>query len=284
MARKLTIDLSTELAEGFAIDPFGVPLEVLSQVVIPASGRQLHPRQLMARADDALLPIVSSAYLACGLHSGDPLVIQRLVPELITNGITIGAHPSYPDLFDFGQHRVVMTEDELVSVFLYQLGALQGILRQFDQKIAYVKCHGALYFDVAEDTWACDALICAINIFDPEIIIVAPAGTPTMDRLRASGLRIAREGFADRGYDNTGRILARDHPQALHQNPDEIVAQVLNFVERGVVEAEDGSVIPLRVDTLCLHSDTPGAAETAHAIADALRKRGIAIAPMTTQL
>ncbi|MBT6492852.1 MAG: LamB/YcsF family protein [Deltaproteobacteria bacterium] len=279
MMQELTVDLSTELAEGFAIDPCGIPPHVLKQVVVPETGLRFHRRQTMERADDALLPVISSAYLACGLHSGDPLVIRGLIPTLLEKGVRIGAHPSYPDVFNFGQHRVPMTSKELVSVFLYQFGALDGILREFDERIRYVKCHGALNFDVADEDWACDAIVQAVRIFDPEIIIVSMACTPTMERLKASGLRIAEEGFVDRGYGTDGRILRRNHPKALHTSAADAVNQVISIVKDGVVEADDGSLVPMHADTFCLHSDSPGADAMAKALVDALRAENIQIKP-----
>ena len=280
MTQRKAVDLSTELAEGFAIDPCGIPIEVLKTIVIPETGLGFHSRQTMERADDVLLPVISSAYLACGLHSGDPLVIRRLVPALLENGISIGAHPSYPDVFDFGQHRVPMAPNELVSVLLYQFGALDGILREFDDHIRYVKCHGKLNFDVAAEDWACEALVRAVTLYNPDIIIVSPAGTSTMNSLKASGLRVAAEGFADRGYDSSGRILGRDHPKALHTVAADVADQVISIVKDGVVTAaDDGSTVPLHVDTFCLHSDTPGAGEMAKAVVNALRAENIQIKP-----
>ena len=275
------VDLSTELAEGFALPPGGIPIEVLNQVRLPETGRGFHPRQTMRRADNALLPIISSAYLACGLHSGDPLVIRQLIPALLDRDVRIGAHPSYPDIFNFGQTRVPMRREELVSVLLFQFGALNGVLRAFGERIRTVKCHGALYFDVSDEIWACDAMIEAVRTFDPDIVVVAPAMAPTLDRLRASGLRVAAECYADRRYDSNGRIVDRSHPRALLSNAEEAAAQIVNVVRSGFVVAEDGTQVPMAADTFCLHSDTPGAGEMGRAVVDALRAENIAVKPTT---
>ncbi len=275
------VDLSTELAEGFVLPPAGIPTDVLKRTVVPETGRSFHPRQTMERADDALLPIITSAYLACGLHSGDPLVLRRLIPTLLENDIRIGAHPSYPGIFNFGQDHIDMTADELVSVFLYQFGALDGVLREFGQRIRTVKCHGALYYDVSEEEWACAALIEAVRAFDPELIVVAPAVSGTLDQVKASGLRVAAECYADRRYGPSGRIVDRSHPRALLESAEEAAAQIVSVVQNGTVEAEDSTMVPMTADTFCLHSDTPGAGEMGKAVVDALRAENIAIRPAT---
>ena len=281
MSKTTAVDLSTELAEGFVLPPAGIPTNVLQRTVIPETGVGFHPRQSMKRADDVLLPIITSAYLACGLHSGDPLVLHRLIPMLIENGIQIGAHPSYPGIFNFGQDHIEMNQAELVSVFLYQFGALDGVLREFGQRIRTVKCHGALYFDVTEKEWACAALIKAIRAFNPEIIVVAPAISGTLEQVKASGLQVAAECYADRRYGSNGRIVRRNHPQAMVDSAERAAAQILGVVRDGMIEAVDGTMIPMTADTFCLHSDTAGAAEMGKAIVAALNAEGIEIKPTT---
>tara|TARA_A100001037_G_scaffold224223_1_gene202151 strand:- start:249 stop:1103 length:855 start_codon:yes stop_codon:yes gene_type:complete len=281
MNKKVTVDLSTELAEGFVLPPAGIPTEVLQQTVIPETGVGFHPRHTMDRADDVLLPIITSAYLACGLHSGDPLVLRRLIPTLLENEIQIGAHPSYPGLFNFGQDRIEMSQEELVSVFLYQFGALDGVLREFGQRIRTVKCHGTLYFDVTEKEWACAAMIQAILAFDPEVIVIAPAVSGTLDQVKASGLRVTAECYVDRRYGANGRIVDRSHPRATLESAERAVAQVLGVVRDGTVETVDGTMIPMAADTFCLHSDTPGADAMGKAVAAALNGEDIEIKPTT---
>lgn len=277
MSEKTAVDLSTELAEGFVLPPAGIPIDVLQGTVIPETGVGFHPRHTMERADDVLLPIITSAYLACGLHSGDPLVLRRLIPTLLEKDIQIGAHPSYPGLFNFGQDHIEMSQEELVSVFLYQFGALDGVLREFGRRIRTVKCHDTLYFDVTEKEWACAALIEAVRAFDPEIIVVAPAVSGTLDQVKASGLRVTAECYVDRRYGPNGRIVDRSHPRATLESAEKAVAQVLGVVCDGTVETVDGTTIPMSADTFCLHSDTPGAAAMGEAVAAALQAEKIDI-------
>jgi UPF0271 protein len=278
VSQQKRVDLSSELAEGFALPPGGVPTEVLSQLELPGSGRRFHPRHAITRSDDAVLSVISSAHLACGLHSGDPLLLRRVVQRLIARKVQIGAHPSYPDVFNFGQDRIAMSSDELLSVLLYQFGALAGILSEFGEKVRHIKCHGALAFDIAYDSQACDALIKAIRIFDPSMILVAMAGTPSVARARAANVPVIEEGFIDRGYDADGRLLPRDHPKALIEDVGSAVRQFIAMARDGKVIAADGTAVPLRPRTFCLHSDTPAAAAFATAISDALVREGFKLA------
>jgi len=272
--------LFVQSCRGFALPPAGIPTSVMTDLVLPESGRGFHARHTAERFDEQVLPVISSAHLACGLHSGDPLMIQRLVPSLTARGIQIGAHPSFPDVFNFGQDRIRMTPDELVAVLLYQFGALQGVLKAHGEWVRHVKCHGALYFDIAEEAWACDCLIAAVKAFDPAIILVLPAATPSVAQARAAGLTVVEEGYADRGYGRDGRILPRDHPKALIASAEDAARQVIGMARDGQVTADDGSPVPLSARTFCLHSDTPAAGVFARAIAEAVRRDGIDIKPL----
>jgi len=277
----LAIDLGTELGEGFALPPGGVPMDILAGLTLPENGRGFHRRHLLERFDDEVVPVISSAHLACGLHSGDPLVLRRTVASLVARGVQIGAHPSYPDVFNFGQNRVAMSHDELVAVLLYQFGALQGVLAQFGEKVRHVKCHGALAFDVAYEGWACEAMIEAIRTFDPSMALVAMAGTASVAQARAAGLRVVEEGFADRGYDTHGRLVPRNHRKALFEDPRDAVRQVVAMARGTPFPAADGTEISLPSRSICLHADTPAAGKFARAIRDTLAAEGIAVRPLS---
>jgi UPF0271 protein len=277
MKQNLTIDLSTELAESFALPPAGIPLQVINTLILPPDNRTFHPRHSMVRVDDDLLPVISSAHVACGLHAGDPLVMHHTIEKLVHHGVQIGAHPSYPDVFDFGQRRIEVTHDELVSVLLYQFGALQGVLGQFGHKVRHVKCHGALSFDVAYEDWACAALIQAIQHFDPTMTYVAMAASPSVAQAKAAGLHVIEEGFADRGYDRCGRIVPRNHPNALLTDASAVVAQVVAMASGTGLITVDGSIIDLPAQSFCLHSDTPSAGKFARQLVAALQSKGFRI-------
>ena len=279
------VDLASELAEGFALPPFGLPRAVIDGITVPETGERFHPRHAMPRFDDDVLDCISTAYLACGLHSGDPVMLSRVVPDLVARGIAAGAHPSYPDVFHFGQQRVDLADDALEAVILYQFGALAGVLRPFDRRVEAVKCHGALMFDVAADERVCRTMVRAVKTFDPEMIHVIQAGTPGLDWARDAGLRVAAEGFIDRGYGRDGTILPRSHPRALHAEPAAAAAQLLGMVcQRRLVSADDGTQLPFAAETFCLHADTPGAGAMGATVRTALDEAGIEVRPLRTIL
>jgi UPF0271 protein len=173
---------------------------------------------------------------------------------------------------------------ELVAVLLYQFGALQGVLAQFDRRIEHVKCHGALAFDVACEAWACEAMVDAIRRFDPTLILVAMAGSQSVEQAKAAGLRVIEEGFADRGYDRNGRIVPRAHPKALLKDIDEVKAQVSAMAAGLPMPTVDGGVVTLPASTFCLHSDTPSAGVFATQLRTALEADGVQIRPISALL
>lgn len=275
----IAVDLATETAEQFFLPPLGVPLDDLKRLQL-SSGDTLHPRHLQMRSDDEVLPYVSSVHLACGLHSGDPITMARTASVLHAKGVELGAHPSYPDLFRFGQHRVGLSSEDLTSVILYQFGALAAVLRSFNAKIDHVKCHGALAFDISYEEQFCEPMIAAVRAFDPNMIVVFMAGSPGLQHAKAKGLRVASEGYIDRGYDEHGRLVPRGHPQALVKNPALAGRRAVNLVCDRYVESVDGKKVQIEVDTLCLHSDTDGAGRIASAVFMALQQQGVEIRPL----
>jgi UPF0271 protein len=274
-----TVDIATETAEAFVLPPAGIPLTDLRTIRL-ADGRGVHRRHLQARDDDAVLPLVTSAHLCCGLHAGDPVAIGRVARALAARGVALGAHPSYPDLFGFGQVRMALAPEDLEAAVLYQLGALAGVLRGCGATLAHLKCHGALAFDMAYDEAVCDVMTAAVRRFDPALVMVFMAASPGLERARGQGMRVAAEGYIDRGYDRSGRLVPRDHPQALVSDPAAAARRALELVCEGRVTCVDGERIPLQVDTLCLHADTAGAGPIARAVVDALVARGVVLQPL----
>ena len=275
-----TIDIATELAEGFALPPFGIPLDDMKKVTLAGNGARLHARQLLPRFDEEVIPFITSVHLACGVHSGDPVLIRRVASDLKSRGAQLGAHPSYPDGFGFGQKRIELTDDELEAVLLYQFGALSAVLDGIGARMAHVKFHGALSFDVSYEERFCAVMAKAVKKFDPEMIVILMAESPGLAFGKAKGLRVASEGYVDRGYDRTGRLVPRDHPQAMLTKPEEAVKRIEELVCEGKVTCVDGSRINLPVDTVCLHSDTAGAGVIAAAVAAALKNRGVTAAAL----
>lgn len=279
-SQALLIDINSEMAEGFDLPPCGIDLATLESIALPGSGARFHARHGMARFDHEVMPYVSSVSLACGAHSGDPLVLQRTIPTLVMRGIKIGAHPSYPDIFRFGQHRIDMDPSQLEAVILFQLGALGAVLKAHGERIQHVKCHGALQTDVSYDPTVTKAMVRAIRAYDSEIVLVLMAGSPCVAVARDLGVTVAEEAFLDRGYGVDGRIVARNHPAALLKDPHEAATRTVRMVLAGEGTSVDGVHFALRADTYCIHSDTPNVSALITAIDRALRESGVQRRPL----
>lgn len=231
--------------------------------------------------DAALMQVISSANIACGLHAGDPLVMAQTVALAAQAGVAIGAHPGYPDLQGFGRRTLELTPTELEAFTLYQLGALAAFTRAQDVPLVHVKPHGALYNVVARDTARAAALVRAVAAFDRQLIVVTLPDSALAHAAQAAGLRVAREGFADRAYRPDGTLVPRSEPGAVLHNPTQVAVRAVQLVTEGTVTACNGETIPLPIETLCLHGDTPGAARLAAALRSALEAAGVTIAPLT---
>lgn len=276
MAR--AVDLNSQLAEGFVLPPFGVPLQQMETLSIASTGERWHERHSARRED--VFPFITSASLCCGLHSGDPLLLRQAAQEAIGRGIALGAHPSYPGVFFYGQRRLELSDGDLEAVLLFQLGAAAAVVAGIGGKLRHVKCHGPLSGDVSYDERICHVLIRAIRAFDPGLIVVCNAGSPGLEWVRGAGIKAAGEGYVDRGYDAAGRAVPRDHPRALLTDPQEVRERTREMVVDGHVTCVDGKRIPLDVQTLFLHSDTPGAAALGAQVAATLRDCGVVLKPM----
>lgn len=227
--------------------------------------------------DEALVRLVTSVNVACGFHAGDPLTIRRTVRLALDAGAVIGAHPGYPDLVGFGRRALEIAPDELEAAVLYQVAALDGIVRAEGGRLAHVKPHGALYHRAASDPASAAAVTRAIMRVDERLRVVGPAGSALLSAAAGLGLPTAREAFADRVYEADGRLRARTQPRALHAEPAAAAAQAVSIARDGVVVANDGSRLSVEADTLCIHGDTPGAPAIARAVRDALVAAGVAV-------
>ncbi|QSA99125.1 LamB/YcsF family protein [Methylococcus sp. EFPC2] len=225
--------------------------------------------------DDELLELVTSANIACGFHAGDPDVMAETVRLASARGVAIGAHPALPDRQGFGRRNMAISPSEAHNLVLYQLGALEGFVRANGARLAHVKPHGALYNQAAGDRSLADAVAAAVRAFDPGLILVGLAGSCLIDAGLAAGLRVAREGFADRRYEVDGSLTPRSRSDAVMHDPAEAVAQVVNMVVKNTVITRDGAPIPITVDTICLHGDTAEAVLFAQRLRAELKTRGI---------
>jgi UPF0271 protein len=231
--------------------------------------------------DEAMLRVVTSANIACGLHAGDPPVMARTVASAKRNGVATGAHPGYPDLQGFGRREMKLSPDELEAFILYQIGALAGFCHAAGVPLVHVKPHGALYNTIAREADLAAAVARAVSTFDPNLVVVTLPNSALEQAAHALGLRVAREGFADRVYRADGTLVPRSEPGAVIQDPVQAAERAVRMVTRGEVETTDRRIIPLRVDTLCIHGDTPGAAHIAAQLRAALEAAGVQVVPLT---
>jgi UPF0271 protein len=232
--------------------------------------------------DAAMLDVVTSANIACGLHAGDPLVMQTTVALAAWKGVAVGAHPGYPDLQGFGRRAMALPPAELGATVLYQIGALAGFARAAGAPLIHVKPHGALYNVAARDQAVAEAIVRAVTAFDSTLIVVTLPNSALLYAARVAGLCVAREGFADRAYREDGSLVPRSEPGAVIHDPAQATARAIRMVTRGEVEAITGKVIPLHIDTLCIHGDTPGAVGIAATLRTALEAEGAVVAPLNT--
>jgi UPF0271 protein len=228
--------------------------------------------------DQEILDSVSSINVACAWHAGSAEEMLTLVRAARLRGVAIGAHPGFPDRAGFGRKEMNLPLSSVRAGLLYQIGALDGIVRAEGGTVAHVKAHGALYNQAARDPELAHCIARAIRDFDPRLKVMGLAGSVFIEAVRAEGLIALEEGFADRGYTSDGRLVTRGTAGALIDNQSAMLAQVLSMVKTGTVIAQDGALCQLHVDTICLHGDGPHALEFAKAIRARLRQEGIEVA------
>jgi UPF0271 protein len=231
-------------------------------------------------SDEALMGLITSANIACGYHAGDPLVMDRTVRLAVEHGVSIGAHPGFPDLVGFGRRAMQLTPEEIENAVLYQVGALAAFAYSANSELTHVKPHGALYNMAAKDVELARAVVRGIARAGADLIVVGLAGSTLIDAAQEAGARVAREGFADRAYEADGSLRSRKLEGALIHDPEAAADQAVRMARDGVVVAYSGEAVPLQVDTLCVHGDTAGAIEIVRAIRQRLAAAGIDVAPM----
>ncbi len=227
--------------------------------------------------DDALMPLVSSANIACGYHGGDPGTIHRTVRLAQLHDVAIGAHPSYPDLQGFGRRDMQFTPQEVYDIVLYQIGATEAFVRTAGISMHHVKPHGALYNRASRDQEFAEAITHAVYYFDKRLMLYGPAGSALEYAALAMGLPFCREVFADRTYRSDGSLTPRSDVGAVIRDVGQCVRQVEEILMTGMVTTIDGMMIPLTADTICLHGDGSHAIAFAAAIRKALTDHGIRI-------
>ena len=227
--------------------------------------------------DSALLKIIKSASIACGAHAGDPNTMHQLVTEAAAEGVSIGAHPGFNDLWGFGRRRIDMRPRDLEYLVAYQIGALQGMAAYAGAKVTHLKPHGALNNMAAEDLELALAIGRAMKTIDRDMIYVALAGSQMERAALELGLPLAREGFCDRLYDDDGNLTSRKLAGAVIKDPDLVRQRVVNIVLNDEIVSRNGKKLKLRLDTLCVHGDEPTGVIVARAARAALEAAGVRI-------
>ena len=225
--------------------------------------------------DAALLDIVTSANIACGFHAGDPDVMAKTMAMAVEKGVGIGAHPGFPDLRGFGRYRMYLPLDQLANAVRYQLGAAQAMAKSAGGDVRHLKLHGALANMCAEDLDMALACYRAALGVAPDIIIMVLAGTQQQKAVEALGCAYAAEIFADRAYNDDATLVDRALPGAVIHDAEHAAQRMVEMVQEGAIIAESGLRIKTRIDTICMHGDTPEAVEIARKVRDALSKAGI---------
>ena len=234
--------------------------------------------------DAALMRIIKSASIACGFHAGDHTTMHRTVMLAQQQGVSIGAHPGFNDLWGFGRREIRMPPDDIEYMTAYQIGALQAIARYAGLSVTHLKAHGALSNMAAADAGYAMALARAIKAVDPGLIYVALAGSEMVKAAQALGLRIAREGFADRQYEDDGNLASRSLPGTVYREPRKAVEQAVRMARDGEVVARSGRTIKVEVDTICVHGDNPTSVEVAAAVRAGLERAGIEVVTLPEML
>lgn len=227
--------------------------------------------------DQALLELVTSANVACGFHAGDPRVMDATVAGAAHRGVVVGAHVSYPDLVGFGRRHLAVTVEELTTDVLYQIGALDALCRRHDTTVRYVKAHGALYNDLVVDAELCRALSAAVRAYGTGLAVLTLPGSVSASALAETGLVVKVEAFPDRAYAADGTLVPRRQPGAVLTTVEEIADRGARMACGEPFASITGKPVTVRADTLCVHSDTPGAVEIARALRRALEHAGVEV-------
>jgi UPF0271 protein len=228
--------------------------------------------------DPEVLPLISSANVACGFHAGDFSVMHRTVALAREDDVAVGAHPGLPDLEGFGRREMNVTPTEVYDMVVYQIGALQAVARAQHVTVNHVKPHGALYHMASKDKKVAEAVAHAVADADPNLLLFGMDGSHLAEAGEKVGLHVIYEAFADRTYQPDGTLTPRSKPNALITDTDQALNQVLRMLQDGTVIATNGESVPVRAQTICVHGDGAAAIAFAGTIRNELQKKGITIA------
>ena len=230
--------------------------------------------------DDKIIPLISSANVACGFHAGDPVVLSDTIKMAKDAGIEAGAHPGFPDLMGFGRRNMAVSPAEAKAYVTYQIGALDAFAKVNGMKLQHVKPHGALYNMAGKDYELAKAICEAVKEYDDSLIIMALSGSELVRAAEDMGLRVAREVFADRAYEEDGSLVNRRKEGAMITDENLAIERVVRMIKEEKVTAITGRDIPIKADSVCVHGDGEKALKFVEKIREAFQKEGIEIAPL----
>lgn len=247
--KKSTIDLNCDMGESFGAWTMGRDVE--------------------------LMDYVSSVNIACGFHAGDASVMRQTIELAIKKNVAIGGHPSFPDLQGFGRRSMSLSPNEVFDIILYQVSAIKGMCEALGGKLHHVKPHGALYNQAAKDKTLAEAIAKAVKSIDENLILYGLSGSYLISKAENIGLKTASEVFADRTYQNDGSLTPRSEPNALINDTEIAISQVLKMVNEQTVTATNGETVSLKAETICIHGDGENAVEFAKKINQKLEENQI---------
>jgi 5-oxoprolinase (ATP-hydrolysing) subunit A len=235
------------------------------------------PDALANGTQEELMRHISSVNIACGGHAGNAQLMRATIEQALRHGVSIGAHPGYEDPANFGRKQLHLVPEEISASVYRQTVALEAVALKSGAAISHVKVHGALYNEAACNREIARAISEGVRRWKASTILVGLASSAMLEEFQAAGFQVASEAFADRRYEKDGTLRSRKFEDSLLHDPEEAAAQALRIVEQGTVVAADRSVIPLIAQTICIHSDTPGAVQIASAVHRRLTQSGITI-------
>jgi UPF0271 protein len=228
-------------------------------------------------SDASIMPFISSANIACGFHAGDEETMAETIELCIRHQVAIGAHPSFYDRKNFGRTEIHLSADEIYDILILQLRTIDKLAKAHEKSLSHVKPHGALYNMSAKNQEIAAAIGRAVKDFDENLILFGLSGSYSIMQAKALGVKTASETFADRTYQDDGSLTSRSQPNALIEDANKVVEQVLQMIKEKTVTTVTGKKIPIVADTICIHGDGRHAIEFAKAIHDAMKKNEIEI-------
>ena len=227
--------------------------------------------------DEQIIPLISSANIACGFHAGNAETMKRTIELCMKHGVSVGAHPSWPDRENFGRTEMQCSSNEIYAIVTEQLNIISRITNELGGKLHHVKPHGALYNQSAKDKSIAAAIAKAVYDFDAGLFLFGLSGSISLTEATSLGLQTVHEVFADRTYQDDGSLTARSQPNALIEDDQKALLQIFQMINQQSVTSVSGKIVPVKADSICIHGDGKNAVSFATTISSALQQAHIDI-------